>query len=194
MTDGLRQNARYALRQLRLNPGFTIVATACLALGSKSGSRAIASPRDRFSLRRLLVATQVALSLVLVASALLFVRSLRNLMTLDPGFEPRGVLIADVNFSGMHLPPGRAISFHQELIQRVRAIPGVQSAAETSVVPLGGSSWNNRMWMDGSDFEHARVVLRNMVGSQYFRTLQTPLLAGREFDERDSGLKEKSRL
>jgi putative ABC transport system permease protein len=165
-----------ALQAARTDPGNAL----------KSGGRAIASPRDRFRLRRLLVASQVALSLVLLVGALLFVRSLGNLLAIDPGFDPRGIVIADVNFSGLHLAAGRTGAFHQELIQRVRAIPGVQSAAEASVVPLSGASWNNRMWMDGSDFEHARVALRSMVGSGYFRTLRTPLVAGREFDDRDS--------
>ncbi len=146
----------------------------------------MAAGRNRASLRRLLVASQIALSLVLLVGALLFARSLRNLVTLDPGFDPRGVLIANVNFSGMRLAPGRAVSFHDQLLQTIRNLPGVTSAAETTIVPLTGASWENRMWMEDSDFQHARVARRNMVGSSYFRTLQTPLLAGREFDERDS--------
>ncbi len=165
-----------ALQAARTDPGDAL----------KSGSRSMTSGRDRASLRRLLVASQIALSLVLLVGALLFLRSLRNLMTLDPGFDPRGVLIADVNFSGMRLPPGRAVSFHDQLLQTVRAIPGVASAAQTTIVPLTGASWENRMWMENSDFQHARVARLNMVGAAYFRTLKTPLLAGREFDQRDS--------
>ena len=165
-----------ALQAARTDPGDAL----------KSGSRSMTSDRDRVSLRRLLVASQIALSLVLLVGALLFVRSLRNLMTLDPGFDPRDVLIADVNFSGMHLPPGRAVSFHDQLLQTVRAIPGVASAAETTIVPLTGASWENRVWMENSDFQHARAIKRSMVGSAYFRTLKTSLLAGREFEQRDS--------
>ncbi len=165
-----------ALQAARTDPGDAL----------KSGSRSMTSGRDRVSLRRLLVASQIALSLVLLVGALLFVRSLRNLMTLDPGFDPRGVLIADVNFSGMHLPPGRAVLFHDQLLQTVRAIPGVASAAQTTIVPLTGASWDNRVWMEDSDFQHARAIKRSMVGSAYFRTLKTSLLAGREFDQHDS--------
>lgn len=165
-----------ALHAARTDPGDAL----------KAGNRSMTSGRDRMSLRRLLVASQIALSLVLLMGALLFVRSLRNLTTLDPGFDPRGVLIANVNFSGMHLPPGRVPAFHDELLRTIRAIPGVQSAAETTIVPLTGASWENRVWMEDSSFEHARVARRNMVGTAYFRTLKTSLLAGREFDQRDS--------
>ncbi|HEV2447634.1 MAG TPA: ABC transporter permease, partial [Candidatus Sulfopaludibacter sp.] len=167
-----------ALQAARTDPGDAL----------KSGSRSMTSGRDRVSLRRILVVMQIALSVVLLVGALLFVRSLRNLVTLDPGFDPRGVLIADVNFSGMHLPPGRAASFHDELVRTIRAIPGVASAAQTTIVPVTGASWENRVWMEDSDFQHARAIKRSMVGAAYFRTLKTSLLAGREFDQRDSNL------
>ena len=165
-----------ALHATRTDPGDAL----------KSSHRSMTPGRDRVSLRRLLVTSQIALALVLLTGALLFVRSLRNLMTLDPGFDPRGILIADVNFSGMRLPAARANAFHNQLLQTIRSIRGVQSAAETTIVPLTGAGWENRMWMEDSDFQHARVVRRNMVGAAYFHTLKTPLLAGREFDQRDS--------
>jgi predicted permease len=141
--------------------------------------------REGLSQRRVLAASQIALSLVLVSGALLFVRSLRNLVTLDPGFHAQGVLIADLDFRGMHLPPGRAISFRREILERLRAIPGVEAAAEATIVPVSGGNWNNRMWMDGQDSAHGQVALRSMIGDGYFRALKTPLIAGREFDVHD---------
>jgi predicted permease len=156
-------------------------------LGSalKSGSRSMTPGREGLSQRRVLAASQIALSLVLVSAALLFVRSLRNLVTLDPGFYFQGILIADMDFRGMHLPPGRALSLRREILERLRAIPGVEAAAEATIVPVNGGNWNNRMWMDGQDSAHGQVALRSMIGDGYFRALQTPLLAGREFDAHD---------
>jgi predicted permease len=153
----------------------------------KSGSRGVTSGRRRMGFRRALVVSQISVSLVLVMGALLFVRSLRNLESLNPGFQPRGIVIADLYFSQLQLTPERAASFRLELIRRVRATPGVEAAADLTIIPLLGGNWNNRVWMDNSDFAHARVSLRTMVGTDYFRTLKTPLIAGREFDEHDIG-------
>jgi predicted permease len=126
------------------------------------------------------VASQIAIALTLLVGTLLFARSLRNLRTLDAGFDPHGVLFADVTLSN-----GNAAETRKELLNRVRAIPTVQGAAEVGIVPLTGENWNNRMWMDDSDGDHARVAMRNMVGPDYFHTLKTPLVAGRDFEERD---------
>jgi predicted permease len=151
----------------------------------KSGGRSVTLGRERLSLGRLLVASQLAVSLVLLTGTLLFARSLRNLNTLDPGFQQHGILVADIGLSGPELPSARAVSFRRELLERLRAIPGVEAVTEATIVPLTGGNWNNRVWMDGSDSAHGRVSLRTMIGPEYFRTLRTPLLAGRDFDEHD---------
>jgi predicted permease len=163
------------LRAARTDPGEVL----------KSGARSLTQGRERHGLRRTLVASQIAVSLVLLMGTLLFVRSLRKLETVDPGFQTRGMLVMDVNFSGLSLPPGRAVSFQREILDRVRSIPGVEAAAQITILPLTGANWNNRFWMDGSDLAHARVALRSMIGTEYFRTFRTTLVAGREFDERD---------
>jgi len=160
-------------------------AGAGFGIALKSGSRGMTAGPEGLSQRRVFAASQIAFSMVLLVGALLFVRSLRNLVTLDPGFQPRGILIADIDFFGMHLPPGRALSFRQEILERLRAIPGVESAAEATVVPVNGADWNNRMWMDGQDSSHGVVVWRSMIGAGYFHTLETPLVAGRELDAHD---------
>ena len=164
-----------ALRATRVDPGDAL----------KSGSRGLSSSRERLGLRRVFAISQIALSLVLVASAILFVRSLRNLTTLDPGFEHRGILIADVDFPSSRSAPGANVALRDEILERLRNIPGVDAGAEATIVPLTGANWNNRMWMNGSDAGHARVSMRSMIGAGYFRTLKMPLIAGREFDERD---------
>jgi predicted permease len=94
-------------------------------------------------------------------------------------------MIVDVRVSGPRLPPEGAVSFRRDLLARLRATPGVEAAAEVVILPLTNADWNNRMWMDGSDPAQAHVVYRNMIGPDYFVTMGTPLIAGREFDEHD---------
>ena len=152
----------------------------------KSGGRSTMG-RGKLGIRRLLVAIQIAVSLALLVGTLLFARSLRNLQSLDAGFERRGLLVADVGFGPPGLPPARAIASRRELLERLRAAPEIADAAETTIVPLTGGNWNNRMWMEGSDPSHPRVSMRSMVGAGYFRTMKTALLSGRDFEENDMG-------
>lgn len=135
--------------------------------------------------RRVLLSGQIALSLALLAGALMFTRSLGHLQTLAAGFDPRGVVVVDINFSTLQLAPDRTMSFRRELLDRVRATPGVDAASEALFVPINGANWNSRVWLAGSDAEHARVVMRNMVGPGYFHALSTSILTGRDFEDRD---------
>jgi predicted permease len=163
-----------AIRATRVEPGVVM----------KSGGRGITASRERFSLRRALVVAQVALSLVLVAGALLFSRSLGRLLTVDTGFRQDGILMADVNFRRLNLPPARYPAFKDELLDRIRAIPGVEAAAIAHQVPLlgwGGGS----VWMDGHEAGQAQNTSLSRVGPDYFKTLEIPLRAGRDFDARD---------
>jgi predicted permease len=159
---------------------------AVMTAGGRGMTAGRASLHQRFSLRRLLVVVQVALSLVLVAGALLFSRSLGKLLMVDAGFQPEGVLITQVGFRGLNVPPERRLAFRTELLDRLRSIPGVEAAAETSLVPLGGSTSGNQVWLDGADGHERMGTSRNRVGPDYFKTLRTPLLAGREFNEHDT--------
>ncbi len=163
-----------AIRATRMDPAAVM----------KAGGRGMTAGRERFSLRRALVVAQVALSLVLVASALLFSRSLGKLLTVDTGFRQEGVLIATVNFQQLNLSPDSIPAFKDEFVDRIRATPGVESAA-IGMIPFrdGGG---NRIWMDGSDSRQGLGVNRSRVGPDYFKTLQIPLLAGRDFDGRDT--------
>jgi predicted permease len=150
----------------------------------KSGSRGSTDSRERFGLRRGLVVVQVALSLVLVVGALLFVRSLRNLLILDSGFRQDGVLIANLDLHGASIAPGNRRAVFNDLVARVRSLPGVDAAAETFIVPVSGSGWNDRIVVDGE--VRKENVNVNSVTAGYFRTMGTPLLAGRDFDDRDT--------
>jgi putative ABC transport system permease protein len=149
----------------------------------KAAGRGMTAGRQRFTLRRALLVVQIALSLVLVSGALLFSRSLVKILTVNMGFQD-DVLTATVNFRRLNLPPERLPAFKDELMQRVRAIPGVESSAITHVMPLrdwgGGSAW-----MDGAGERQMIDTNLSRIGPDYFKTLQIPLLAGRDFDTRD---------
>ncbi len=156
----------------------------------QSGSRGSTGGKERFSLRRILVVSQVALSVVLLMGALLFVRSLRNLTTLNVGFQQTGILITTVDFDRLKLPEERYTEYKRDLVKHIQAIPGVESAADAMLVPFGGSTWNDDVINEGSDQE-AGVAWMNYLGPGYFQTIGTPLLAGRDFNDRDTATSEK---
>ena len=151
----------------------------------QSGSRGTTGGRERFGLRRILIVSQVGLSVVLLTGALLFVRSLRNLTTLDVGFQQTGILVTSVDFGRLKIPEERYNEYKRDLVKRVQSIPGVESAAHAMLVPFGGSTWNDNVINEGSD-QDAGVAWENFLGPGYFKTVGTPLLAGRDFDDRDT--------
>ncbi len=151
----------------------------------QSGSPGATGGRERFSLRRILIVSQVGLSVVLLMGALLFVRSLRNLTTLNVGFQQTGILVTSVDFERLKIPEERYTEYKRDLVKRVQAIPGVESAAHAMLVPFGGSTWNDTVINEGSD-QDAGVAWENFLGPGYFKTVETPLLAGRDFDDRDT--------
>jgi predicted permease len=165
-----------ALRASRGSPGDAL----------KTGARSVAGNHESLRLRRALVVAQVAVSLVLVVGALLFARSFRNLLSEPLGFEPRGVLIVDVNLPPPAPPPDTVPALKEALLASLRAIPGVSGAAESSVVPVSGANSNNVVWRDGASRERGLTSSFNRVSSGYFRTLGMPLLAGRDFSDRDT--------
>jgi len=153
----------------------------------QSGSRGTTGGRERYSLRRALVVSQVALSVVLMMGALLFARSLRNLTTLDTGFQQTGIVVTSVSFDQLHVPEDRFLEYNREIVKHVQAIPGVKSAAGGLMVPFGGETWNDNVLPEGfPETKDKDVAWENFVGPGYFQTLGTPFLAGRDFDDRDT--------
>lgn len=146
--------------------------------------RGIASTRERFGLRRALVVVQVALSLVLVVTAMAFAGSLRKILTLDAGFQRDGLLVMDFDFSRLNLPKAEMMPYAESLLDRLRALPGIEGAAETGEVPIGGSYWNDRVIIDGKVSE--KNIYMSHISGGYFKTMGSPLLAGRDFDQRDN--------
>ena len=165
-----------ALRATRADP----------ASAMKTAGRGLTASRERLGLRRALVSSQVALSLVLLIGALLFVRSLRNLLTLDAGFREDGLLVAQADISHLNFPLARRSVFLRDLLDRVRTTPGVEDAASAAIVPVSGSGWNNTIEVLGAPKQNRPVPWFNRVSTGFFRNLQTPLVAGRDFEEHDT--------
>lgn len=156
------------------------------ASAMKASSRSVTADRSKFGLRRVLVVSQVALSLVLLVGALLFAGSMRNLLTLDAGFRETGLLIAGVDILRANLPAARRSMFYRELLERVRAIPGVEQAASAGIVQVSGNGWNDIIEIPGQRKQGLMVPWFDRVSAGYFRTMGTPMLAGRDFDDRDT--------
>jgi predicted permease len=151
----------------------------------KAGGRGLTAGRERFLLRRGLIVSQVALSLVLLVAALLFVRTFRNLLTVNAGFQQDNILVADFDFSSLHVPLANRLEYKRELLANVRNTPGVISASETSIVPISGDGWNEFIDIPSASI-YRKLVDFDAASAGYFQTLQTPLRAGRDFSENDT--------
>ena len=153
----------------------------------RSGGWGTTSGRERFSLRRVLVATQVALSLVLLVGALLFVRSLQNLLSVDAGFRPEGVVSVSLDLRKPDYSKERLPVVYRELHEKLSTRVGVLSAAQVIFTPISGSGWNNNIGPDGTVAGGSgKESYFNQVGPGYFRTMGTPIVAGRDFNEGDT--------
>jgi putative ABC transport system permease protein len=154
----------------------------------KTAGRGLTDGRERFGLRRGLVVTQVALSLVLLLGALLFSRTLYNLLATDPGFRHKGVLVATVSHLSRSGPATRERQqlTRRELRERLAALPEVASLAQADIIPLGNIGfWNEGVTVDGFATE-PKVSNFNRVSRGFFATLEIPLVMGRDFDDRDT--------
>ncbi len=138
---------------------------------------------------RWIVASQIALSLVILVAAGLFLRSLVKLVTLDIGFDRTNVLImrADAKASPAQVPPDKWLSTYNEIGDRLRSVPGLESVARSVMVPVSGMEWNQLLHADSPNAPtgDAALAYLNSVSPAYFNTLRIPLLAGRDFDARD---------
>ncbi len=141
------------------------------------------APSGRHRLSSTLVAIQVGVSFILVFGAGLFGRSFQNLATVEPGFRTDDVLMAHVFYRANDMSMERRAVFNRELLEKFRGIPGVSGAASTSSPPLSGSFWDTEIKVDGKTVAYSNV---NQVTPGYFRVMGTPLVAGRDFDDRDT--------
>lgn len=115
----------------------------------------------------------------------MFVRSLRNLLTLNPGFQPKHLLLTRVDFSHLHLPKERRTDFMAQLVTRAKQIPGVEAVSEVQNAPISGGGWDGSVLSPNSGQQIIGTTDRNRAAPDYFHTMETPVLAGREFTEND---------
>jgi predicted permease len=166
-----------ALQATRWGPNYAL----------KESARGATGPRRRWGLGRLLVAGQIALSLLLVVGAGLLVRSLHTLLTQDMGFEREGVLIADADLRKTAYTPKQQYTVAEELLARFQALPGVASASRSAVTPVDGMSWQWDVHVDAPDgHERQEHAYFNLVSPGYFETMRTPRLVGRNFTAQDT--------
>jgi predicted permease len=174
----------------------TLVASAtCLAFGlapviravrihpisaMKSGGRGSIG-RSHLSLQRLIVAMQVAMAVVMLVAALLFVGSFRNLMTVDTGMRQHDIALAFVAFPES-IGRARYDDFRRELLAEIASVQGVVNAAATSNTPLLGGSWSHRITV-GAVEQSAQFT---WVSPGYFDTMGIPIVRGRSFSLRDT--------
>jgi predicted permease len=159
--------------------------------GSVLGDRSSASGSGHLSprVRQALVVGQLALSLVLLSTAGLFGKSLVNLLRHDPGFRAENLLTFAVDAGGRGYSPERGVALYREIARGLAQLPGVQSVAMTGTPPLSNSESATNVTVEGytaGEGENMDSDI-NAIGPGYFRTMGTPLMAGREFDERDNG-------
>ncbi|HXF23829.1 MAG TPA: ABC transporter permease [Gemmatimonadaceae bacterium] len=155
----------------------------------KSQARGVADGHSRFSVGKALVVAQIALSLLLVAGAVLLLGSWRRLATVDPGFKRDHVLLlaADMRSGNENASPEQRSSLRRQLLDRLRAVPGVRMASASELTPISGAGWNNDIKADGyaPASRDDGLVWMNEVSDGYFSTMGTALITGRDFNTSD---------
>jgi predicted permease len=155
----------------------------------KDRARGSSPDRRQERVRQLLVVGEIAVSLVLLVGGGLMMRSFLRLTSVEPGFDPRGVLTATVPLSGpRYSTDEQRAAFFRQLTTQLSSLPGVKSASAINHIPLGGDVWTYGFTVEGRpappDAERPSAVYR-VVRPDYFRTMGATLLKGRDFTERD---------
>jgi predicted permease len=167
-----------------LAPAFTST-RADLAPTLKSDSASVMGGRGR--MRKALVASQVAVSLLLLLGAGLFIRTLSNLTTVDLGIKTDHLITFEIDPSRSGYDSPRTRQFAKTLLDRLRTAPGIHSAGLATVRILDGDQWSSGMTIEGYQLKSREDAgqLCNAVSPGYFKTMGMPIVAGRDFDERD---------
>ncbi len=182
--------------------GFTLVVTVCTALlfGTLPALRATrlqlidnlksgrgAASAGRTPLAKILVVSQVALSLVLMVAACLFLRTLVNLNHVDTGFNKENVLRLNIDsaITGYKDEDPRLKVLFKQIEERINGLPGVQAASFSSFT-FNEGSWNGGIRVPGMPVDHNLNVPHNVIGDAYFKAMQIPILAGRAFGPQDT--------
>jgi predicted permease len=166
-----------ALRATRPNLAPTLKDQVGAVVGGSGGVR----------LRKALVVAQVTVSVLLLVGAGLFIRSLRNLRLLDLGLKTDNLIAFNVGTALNGYTPVRSKQFDKRLLDRVQALPGVTSIAYAQIGILEGNEWDSSMSVEGYEAKPGENMSAfcNAVSPGYFKTMEIPLVAGRDFDDRD---------
>jgi predicted permease len=168
---------------------FRIAIAGGAELALKTSAATSSTDAGKTRTGRVIVALQMALCVVLLVGGGLLIRTLRNLQHISLGFTAEGLVVFGVNPQNIHSVP-QGIVFYQELMSRLRVLPGVESV--TIMEERLGSWWsdNSDMMVDGKLPDMAdggsRTVRSNVAGPDFFRTLGVPILAGRDFVDSDT--------
>ena len=182
--------------------GFTVLLalTTCLLFGltpalrathgapadAMRGGRGAAEASESHGLRRALVIGQIALSFVLLVGALLFGQSLRNLLAAETGIVSDGVLMARIDAKLPDLEAERRSYVFQQLEESINSLPEVESASMVSIAPFSGGWWNESVHADDDPATTGgQSSWFTRISPGYFKTMRTPLLAGRMFGPQD---------
>ena len=156
----------------------------------KEGGRSAAVGAGRHRLRALLVVAEVALSLVLLVGAGLMMRSFLRLQNVKPGLNPENVLTMIVSLPrAKYQEPERQVAFFEQLLERVKSLPGVEGAAAVSNLPLSGSRWGRSLTVEGRSVlsvGEAPMINHCVVTPGYFRSMGIPILTGRDVADEDA--------
>jgi putative ABC transport system permease protein len=161
-----------------------------LAGSLKEGSTTASGGRSSRRVRGLLVVSEVALSLMLLIGAGLLIRSFFLIQQVNPGFNPHGVITAAIALPPAKYPNGpKRLAFYQDLLQNLERAHEVEAAGFVDYLPLAGSNAGTGFFPEGRPSPRpgeAPIVWTRWISEGYLRTMSIPLLAGRQFDERDS--------
>jgi len=156
----------------------------------KEGGRS-SSGAERHQTLRSLVVAEVALSLVLLIGAGLMMRSFMRLQHTSLGFNPENLLTLSLNVPmAKYDRMEKFYAFYKELLERIRAMPGVDAAGAVSNLPLGGGSWEDSLTVEGYpalSVGQAQMINFTVITPNYFRAMGIPLLIGRDFNDADTG-------
>jgi predicted permease len=169
-----------------LAPAFQAVRVMPGGFLKSSGPTASPGVRVR-NLRGILVILEMALTIVLLISAGLLLKSFVRLLNLNPGFDPKNLLTFSITLPETKYPtPASMDRFHRELLARLRGLPGARSAATIMGLPMGEQGIRGDLTVEGQTVPPGFIVRKLVVSTDYFRAMEIKLRMGRDFEERDS--------